>query len=152
MNATYLSEIYESFLTSISDYTFINMSDKEIEEDLKLYFKRARDAFYKCKQPLDTVVGDDGQEYFGYEENGETVEVKLSGLEKYILAHLMLVEYLKPQLLTSELLRPSMGDKGFKIYSQANHIRELSLLYRNIQKECNKKITEYTYLGLGEKE
>ena len=153
MKATYLSELYKSFLYSIHDYTFINIPDEQLEDDLNHYLKTAIDNFYKCKQRLDTLKDESGEEYFGYlDDDKKEVKVKLSGLEKNILTHLMLVEYLKPQLITSELLKPSMGDKGFKIYSQANHVRELSLLYRNIQKECNKKITEYTYLDLGEEE
>ena len=154
MKATYLSELYKDFLYSVHDYTFISIPDDQLQEDLEYYLKKAIDNFYKCKQRLDTLVDAEGEEYFGYTEikgeNEELVEVKLTGLEKNILTHLMLVEYLKPQLITSELLKPSMGDKGFKIYSQANHIRELSLLYRTVQRECNKKITEYTYLDLGE--
>ena len=154
MKATYLSELYKDFLYSVHDYTFISIPDEQLQEDLEYYLKKAIDNFHKCKQRLDTIVDADGEEYFGYTEiksgKEELVKVKLTGLEKNILTHLMLVEYLKPQLITSELLKPSMGDKGFKIYSQANHIRELSLLYRTIQRECNKKITEYTYLDLGE--
>ena len=152
MKATYLSELYKDFLYSVHDYTFISIPDDQLQEDLEYYLKKAIDNFYKCKQRLDTLVDAEGEEYFGYIEpkDKEEVPVKLTGLEKNILTHLMLVEYLKPQLITSELLKPSMGDKGFKIYSQANHIRELSLLYRTVQRECNKKITEYTYLDLGE--
>ena len=150
MDATYLSELYSDFLFSIKDYTFIKATEEEINDELNYYFKKAKDNFYICKQRLDTLIDENNEEYFGYIVDGIESKVKLTGLEKIILTHLMLVEYLKPQLLTSELLKPSMGDKGFKIYSQANHIRELSLLYRQIQKECNKKITEYTYLGLGD--
>ena len=148
MKATYVSELYNDFLFSIKDYTFINATDEEVDEELGYNLKKAIDSFYLCKQRLDTLIDENNEEYFGYKDDNELIKVKLTGLEKIILTHLMLAEYLKPQLLTSELLKPSMGDKGFKIYSQANHIRELSLLYRQVQKECAKKITQYTYLGM----
>lgn len=150
MEATYLSELYEDFLFSVKDYSFINIPEEDLEEELNYYFRKARDNFYKCEQKLDTLKDEVGEEYFGHMDGEVEVKVKLTGLEKIILNHLMLAEYLKPQLFYSGLLKPSMGDKGFKIYSQANHIREMSLLYRQVKKECDRRITEYTYLGLGD--
>ena len=168
MQATYVSELYDDFLFSIKDYTYLSadVSNEDIEEDLAYFLKKAKAKFRKCKNRLDTLKDDSGQEYFGYiekkivkvpvvgttdfiEEVVETiVEVELTEMEKSILTHLMVVEHLKPQVLSSEVLRPSLSDKSFKIYSQANHLRELNLLYRLFQKECNKMITEYTYLDL----
>ncbi len=151
MEATYLSELYDDFLISIRDYTLLseNITDEEIKEDLDSYFKKAKSKFYKCKQKLDTMTDVNGEEYFGYiDDNGKEVKVKLTGFEIAILIHLMLVEYIKPQVLSSEILRPSLSDKSFKIYSQANHLRELNLLYRLLQKESKKMITEYTYMDL----
>lgn len=151
MEATYLSELYDDFLISIRDYTLLseNITDEEIKEDLDSYFKKAKSKFYKCKQKLDTMTDVNGEEYFGYiDDDGKEVKVKLTGFEMAILIHLMLVEYIKPQVLSSEILRPSLSDKSFKIYSQANHLRELNLLYRLLQKESKKMITEYTYMDL----
>ena len=205
MQATYLDELYEDFLFSVKDYTYLNIdvTNEDIEEDLYNYLKKARAKFHKCKNRLDILEDESGRKYFGYieqetikvpvveeeesntedesqnepsdsgnsesgdnsesEGNGESdtpvieyvdeiVDVikgtVLTEMEKGILTHLMIVEHLKPQVLSSEVLRPSLSDKSFKIYSQANHLRELNLLYRLFQKECNKMITEYTYLDL----
>lgn len=151
---TYLSELYDSFLSSIFDYSFVDMGsddeerDKDLEEELFQYFKKARSKFYKCKQRLDVLEDSNGEKYFGYNDGDEIVEVTLTGFEIDILTHLMLVEYLKPQILSSEVLKQVLSDKDFKIYSQANQLRELNLLYRLLQREARKMITEYGYMGM----
>jgi hypothetical protein len=138
---TKLSELYEIFLSKITDYSLIdpNLMEDELNEELFAYFKSARTKFYKSKQSLNTVEDEVGELEF---------EVELTGYELEILTHLMLVEYLKPQVLSSEVLRQSLSDKDFKIYSQANQLRELNLLYRLLQKEAQKMITEYSFMGM----
>lgn len=145
---TYLSEIYDSFLSSISDYTLLESTPQEMEDDLFTYFVKARRKFRKCKQRLD-ITGEEGNQYFGYvDEKGNQVDVELTGLEIDILTHLMLVEYMKPQLIATEVMKQSLSDKDFKIYSQANQLRELNLLYRLLQREAKTMMTEYTYVGM----
>jgi hypothetical protein len=149
---TYISELYDSFMSKISDYSFLdpNLMEDEINEVLFGYFKSARTRFYKCKQRLDLLEDPmTSEQYFGYvDEKGQEVTVTLTGYEIEILSSLMLVEYLKPQVLSSEVLKQSLSDKDFRIYSQANQLRELNLLYRLLQKEATKMITEYSYMGM----
>ena len=65
---TNLSDIYDIFLSKISDYNLINLLPEEIDEELLGYFKSARTKFYKCKTRLDILVGEEGY-FFGYEED-----------------------------------------------------------------------------------
>jgi hypothetical protein len=141
---TKLSDLYDIFLSKISDYSFLdpNLMAEEIDEELFGYFKSARTKFYRCKQSLNTTEDQFGEKEF---------EVELTGFELEILANLMLVEYMKPQVLSSEVLKQSLSDKDFRIYSQANQLRELNLLYRLLQKEATKMITEYSYFGMTDK-
>jgi hypothetical protein len=143
--ATPISEVYDSFLSMITDYTLLldTLTEAEINEELFGYFKKARTKFYRCKNSLEVV--DDG---FGELE----FTIDLDPFEIEVLATLMSVEYLKPQILSSEVLKQSLSDKDFKIYSQANQIRELRLLYNTLKAEANKLIVEYTYLDLGKDE
>lgn len=154
MGKTYVAELYDYFLSNIEDYEYlrVDITDEDIKDELDGYFKKARVKFYKCKQRLDTLVDENGEEYFGYlDEKGKVVEVELTGFELLILSHLMVVEYLKPKaLLNSQILKPTSSDRTLKIYSQANHLSEVNLLYRLFQKESNKMITEYTYMDLGD--
>lgn len=139
MSETKISEIYESFLSKISDYSFLSLTEGELEQELFGYFKTAKTKFHRCKSNLEVVDNEFGEQTF-------TVELKPFEIE--VLSHLMLVEYLKPQVLSSEALKQSLSDKDFKIYSQANQIRELRLLYNTMKSESNKMITEYTFLDL----
>lgn len=155
-------EIYDSFLSSISDYTLIpdNFGDAETEEkaiegDLAMYFNKARRRFRKCRQRLDTIKDNEGREYFGYKDSEHVdadedgnVTVALTGFEIDIIVQLMLVEYMKPQLIATEVMKQSLSDKDFRIYSQANQLRELNLLYRLLQREARGMMTEYTYEGI----
>lgn len=140
---TSLAEIYNTFLSKISDYSFLSQSitEQEIEENLFDYFKSASAKFYKCKKSLE-VVENEGEKF---------VEGDLNQYEIEILVNLMLVEYMKPIVLSSEVLKQSLSDKDFRIYSQANQLRELSLLYRLLQRDAQKMITEYSYIGMTDK-
>jgi|SRR5690606_17270809 len=195
MERTYLSEVYDYFLSSISDYTILEAianNPKDVEDELFTYFKKARGKFRKCKQSLDLGEDENGEKYFCSKEKyivtsndtlysiadkyniapsklaeinnmsildkistGDSLlvykSVKLMDFEIDILTHLMLVEYMKPQLIATEVMKQSLSDKDFKIYSQANQLRELNLLYRLIQREAKTMITEYTYMGLTDK-
>lgn len=149
MDRTYLAEVYDFFLSSISDYTLLTISEEDIEEELFTYFKRARNKFHKCKQSLELNEDENGMYFAEFDEDGNEVKpVKLTGFEIEILAHLMLVEYMKPQLISTETIKQSLSDKDFKIYSQANQLREINFLYRLLQRECRAMITEYTYMGM----
>jgi hypothetical protein len=141
---TNLSEIYDIFLSKISDYNLVNLLPEEVEEELLGYFKSARTKFYKCKKDKD------GNDRLKLSDDDTEVTGDLTYYEMEILVKLMLVEYMTPILLSSEVLKQGLSDKDFKIYSQANQLRELNLLYRLLQKEANKMITEYTYMGMTE--
>lgn len=112
------------------------MTEEEIKEDLFRYYKSARAKFHKCKKDL-TVID-------------EVIQSDLSNFEVEIIVSLMLVEHIKPHLLSSENLKQSLSDKDFKIYSQANQLRETRLLFDNLERKVNKMITEYTFLDLNE--
>lgn len=149
MEKTYLAEVYDYFLSSISDYTLLESTPEDIEDDLFTYFKKAKGKFYKCRQSLELSEDEKGKYFAEFDEDGVEVKpVKLTDFEIAILTHLMLVEYMKPQLIATEVMKQSLSDKDFKIYSQANQLRELNLLYRLIQRESKVMITEYTYLGM----
>ena len=132
---TNLSVLYASFLGKITDYRLLQMKEEEIKSDLFDYFKTARAKFYRCKANLEVV--------------DETIQDTLTYFEVEILVTLMLVEHITPQLLSSENLKQSLSDKDFKIYSQANQLREIRLLLEGLERKANKMITEYTFLDLG---
>lgn len=138
---TNIAEIYNSFMRKISDYSFLSpeVTRMEIEDELFGYFDSARAVFYKCKNDLTTIEDEDGEVY---------IVSDITPYEREIIVKLMLVEYMSPIVASSEVLKQSLSDKDFKIYSQANQLRELNLLFRLFQRQANKMITEYSYMGM----
>lgn len=140
---TKISDVYDTFLREIADYQLImgNMTDEEVEDELFGYLKPSIAKFHQCRKSLE-IEKDDVQ--------GDSFKEELDYFEVQVLATLMIVEYLKPKVLSGVVLRPALSDKSFEIYSQANHLRELNLLYRMFRTEARKMITEYSYLSLGD--
>lgn len=137
---TNLHELYDIFLSNITDYRILALNPEEINDTLYGYFKSARAKFYRCKKDLSVVKNDlTGEEFISDE---------LSYFEMEILANLMLVAHITPQLLSSENLKQSLSDKDFKIYSQANQLREIRLLLEGLASKAKRMITEYTFFGL----
>lgn len=139
--ATTIDKLYDAFLSKISDYTYLSndITEADINDELFGYFKTARTKFYRCKNSLEVIVNDVGEQSF---------TVELHPMEIEVLATLMLVEYIKPQLVTGETLKQMLSDKDFKISSQASQLREIRLLYNVLKSDASKLITEYTYLDL----
>jgi hypothetical protein len=135
---TNLTLLYEKFLSKITDYRILEMTEQEIADDLYDYYDSARAIFYKCKNSLETVeIGND-----------TFIESDLTRYEIEILVSLMLVEHITPQLLSSENMKQSLSDKSFKVYSQANQLREIRLLLEGLESKTEKMITQYTFFDL----
>lgn len=136
MSTNKVSDVFDSFLGKISDYTFLNVSDEDLEKDLHKYLRTSCAKFHQCKKSL--ILNNDRTEFKDH----------LSYFEVEILSKLMVVEYMHPQILSSETIRQSLSDGDFKIYSQSAHLRELNLLYRQMKKESQQMILDYTYFKM----
>lgn len=131
---TNLEEIYEMFLSKITDYKLLQLDKEGLEYELFNFFKSARNKFYRCKNNLDVV--------------GTDIQSDLTGYEIEILVALMLVEHITPRLLSGENMYQSLSDKDFKIYSQANQLRELRLLLNAMEAKAERMMTTYTYFDI----
>lgn len=136
--ATTFDDVYRAFLNRINDYDYANKLTKEdLEYVLSTFLKSAVAIFNEASgEELDDFILD---------EENRVFQDKLTYLETDILAHLMLVEYLKPNLYTTELLRQVLSDKDYKVYSQANQINQLKDLYQATKREANVKLSTYLF-------
>lgn len=151
MANTKLSEIFDLFLGQITDYRLLQMSDADIENDLIRYYKSAKAKFYRCVNDLSLNQVDYESYLRGEKVFGEvTLNSELTDYEIEVITYLMLIKHIEPQLFSSENLKQSLSDKDFKIYSQANQLREIRLLLNTVKRDASKMITEYTYIGLGD--
>jgi hypothetical protein len=121
-------------MSKITDYSFLNLSQTDLEITLLKYMKTAVTKFDNCKVNL-------------YDRNDTTkiFNPTLSDKEIDIIATLMVVEYLRPKIVTSELYKLSMSDADYKLYSQANHIDKLIALYSKMQSDSERLMTKYSY-------
>ena len=131
---TNIEELYEMFLSKITDYKFLTLIDEEIEDEMFKYFKSARAKFYRCRNSLEVV--------------DKKIQSDLTYYEIEVLVALMLVEYITPKLISGENMSQSLSDKDFKIYSQANQLREIRLLLNSMEAKAERMMTTYTYFGI----
>lgn len=132
---TQYSELNALFLSKISDYSFLNLTTEQLEGQLEQLMKSAISRFRFCKSDL--TKRDATLKQFN---------VTLTDTEQEVIVALMIVEYLKPKIVTSEILKQSLSSRDYSMYSQANHLKELTSLYQVMKAEADKMITEYTFL------
>lgn len=131
--ATPYEIVDNSFLNKITDDILLSLLPEDIESLLDKYRVSASIKFKQCKKLGDK---DNDLRVFNQDLTDEEVE---------ILSNLMVLEWLKPQINSIELLKQSLTTKDYKFYSQANHLETLQKLRSETQSEINKLIVSYTY-------
>ncbi|MEK4289379.1 hypothetical protein [Paenibacillus sp. FSL P4-0502] len=129
---TKYEEVYDSFMQKISDYSFILLTNEQLDTFLKNLMKSAIVRFKKCKNEL--IVNDPIE--FSSELTQEEIE---------IIALLMTVEWIRPRINNIELLKQSLNTKDWNFYSQANHLKELRILKEETENEIDRLIVSYSY-------
>lgn len=132
--ATPYSKVYDAFLRRVSDTDLANLTQEELANVLKSFLSGAVVQFSKCKQDL-SLRNDDLEEF----------SVDLTDREIEILGALMVVEWLRPTINASYLLKQTLSTKDFKIYSQANHLDELIKLKKEAEEDAERMIMGYLY-------
>ncbi len=135
--ATPYEVIFNKFLSKISDYEYINLSENELYDELEDFLKSSIPKFTTARKLLSN--------------RDETLKQFNSDLDDYVvetLVTLMMVEYLSPKIYESSLLKQSLSSKDYAMYSQANHIKQITDLRDKKKQEAKRMVTEYTYLNL----
>lgn len=137
--ATAYSEIYDVFLTKITDFVLGDLlsSTPTIAEDrMKAWLRASIIKFSKCKSDL-TDRDDVGAT--------PTFNITLSDYEIEILALFMCHEWAEPEIKNLLNLRQILGDAAFKLTSQANHLKEIKQFKKDILEEAQYYMVQYTY-------
>lgn len=127
-------EVYELFLSQVSDYSLAEMETLSLEENMYKWMTMAIPSFTMCRQDLtqqDTV--------------NKTFLVELTSIEKSILAVYMLIEYLKTQTITTENLRHVLNSKDYNTYSPANQINALVNVRKELLAEASTLLSRYSW-------
>jgi hypothetical protein len=131
---TSYSQIYEVFLNKISDYDFLNLEESEVNSIMYNYLRSAIVWFSSCRQDLSDR--DDTLKQFNIDLTDEEIE---------ILSTLMIPEWLKPRINTTENIKQHMSTKDFQMFSQANHLKELKDLKKDCTREAQQLMSRYSY-------
>lgn len=135
--ATPYEEVYDVFLSKVTDPHFINREIEDVEEDCRRFMSRAIAKFTSSKQDLSDRDEQEG-----------SFNIKLTDLEKEILGSMMMIEWLSPQVYNILNTKQFLGDKDYAFYSQANHIDKLIDLKEQAEDDVNRLFIEYNIDGL----
>lgn len=122
ITSTSFSEVYNRFLSKITDDMYMEITPEETENLLKELLISAIPWFEFPRVDLSNRT----ETHF---------LVTLSEEEINILAIYMIVEWIGQQLATIELIRMKYSGSDFKFTSQANHMHKL----KDLQKEYERK-------------
>jgi DNA-binding transcriptional regulator YbjK len=131
--ATPLTDIYDFFLSKVSDYSFIRLNNTgDLEAVLYKYLRSAVVKFVNCNKDL--TIDEVNQQFVS----------DLDMDEKEILATLMAVEYVSNQILNEKNMKQVISDKDYKIHSQANHLQELLKIKKDLVLEASQLMSDYS--------
>lgn len=133
---TPFSDIYDLFLSKVSDYDLVELDDDSLNSLLKTYLLSSVSKFVSCKQDLSDR-----------DDDALVFNITLTDLEKEILATYMVYQWIYPKVFNIILVKQIFSTKDFNIYSQANHLKELLKMKSNIELEVNRLIMNYSYHG-----
>jgi hypothetical protein len=125
--------LFDSFLSKIEDDLYTNIQF-DIESDM---IKLLNSAIVQFQFPKVNILDKD--------DDLQQFNVDLSIYEIEILANLMKLEWTKRQINSTNLMKQMIGDKDFRLTSQANHLKVLLDLKNETEKEINSLITKYSY-------
>lgn len=131
--STPYSEIYNLFLSDISDDSFFDYPEEDRVSILDSLHNKARTRFKACK----TDLGDRDEELKQYNQT-------LTDEEKLIIATAMRKYWLNDKIYNLDLLRQRMSNKDWRMTSQAEHLLRLTVLNQELEREIGRMIIDYT--------
>lgn len=138
---TKFTDVYDVFLNKINDYDY---ATKLSEEDLQFVL----DTFLRqAVSKINLRLGEEIDDFLYDVENGVFLK-DIGDIGIDLVSQFMILEYFKPQLYTTELLRQALNDRDYKMFSQANQINQMKDLYNNTRSEINALFTSYSYLRM----
>lgn len=134
MAATPYTVLYDSVLSKIKDYDFLNLDQYDIYEVLRDYVRPAIVSFRICKVDL----SDRDEEGFNVELNDTEIE---------ILANYMVVNYLDSNYIRVPLaLKQSLSSKDFKVFSPANQLEKMMEVREKYRQDNETLLSRYSYI------
>lgn len=134
--ATSLSEVYDLFMLTVTDYRLNHLFDSS-EEDFETYLQAwlefAIADFHMCDQDLN------------FDNTTKTFSDTLTRENKVILATLMNKYWAQKLVNDVTQLNLHITDRDFKVASEAMNLREKAIYLNNIKETCSQMLVDYAY-------
>lgn len=124
------TDVYERFLSLITEYDFIELDEDELEAELEVKLEMALSKLFQLEITMNAST--------------QSFHQELTALEKTILAHALLSEWLSQRVFDVQNMRNHMASTDFKIFSTANHLSEMINLHSYANKELSYLLGQYT--------
>ncbi|RKJ73016.1 hypothetical protein D7X33_20970 [Butyricicoccus sp. 1XD8-22] len=132
--ATPFSDVYNHFLSNITDYSLAELDDVSLDSNMKTWLLNAIVNYPNSKNDITD-----------YNEALAQFNVDLSHAEKVILGKLMTIEYITPFIVDETLLKEKLNSKDYRSFSTANHLKTLQDLKNLLHNEVSLMISRSSY-------
>lgn len=134
MSGTPYTVLYESVLSKIRDYDFLNLSQEETYSVLSDYLRPAIASFRGCKQDLS-------------QRNKVRFQSKLTDAEIEILANYMVIAYIDSNYIRVPLaLKQTLSSKDFNAFSPANQLAKMTEMREMYRKDTETLLSRYRWV------
>lgn len=128
------TELYNSVLSKIKDYDFLNLEESEVYEVLSDYLRPAIAEFRGCRQDLS-------------QRNKVKFKCKLTDTEIEILSNYMVIAYLNSNYIRVPLaLKQTLSSKDFNAFSPANQLGKVMDVCETYRKNNETLLSRYRWI------
>ena len=134
--ATSLSEVYDFFMQTVTDYRLIdlfNSSTDDFENYLQAWLQYAIVDFYVCDQDLN------------FDSTTKEFPVVLTRDNKLILATLMMKYWLQKNVNDITQMNLHVTDRDFKVASEAQNLTAKVAALNSVKEQCSQLLQDYSY-------
>lgn len=126
--------LYESVLSKIKDYDFLNLDEQDIYSILSEYVRPAIVSFRICKVDLS-------------DRNDDGFNIVLNDTEIEILSNYMVINYLDSNYIRVPLaLKQSLSSKDFNAFSPANQLDKLMTVRNKYLSDNETLLSRYSWI------
>lgn len=126
-----LELVYSRFLSLITDYSYLELTEEELEIELETKLEIALSKLIRFNPVT-------------YSSISKTFSRPLTSLEITIIAYAMLAEWLNIKLYNARQMEFLLSSKDFNAFSGANHIDKMTSLKNHAEEQCHYLMKQYT--------
>ena len=127
---TSFNEVYGYFLNSITDYTYLELQPDDLENELLMLLQKALGRLRRIKFDIDL--------------DNKTFKSILTSREINIISLAMVIEYIRPKIVSVEMMRPRLNTKDWQMFSSNQHLKELQSILTGTEKEFSYELQLYS--------